>query len=121
MCCVFLLSLFFFRGAAQVGKGSLISTLLMTTFNDRVPPVVGEVRIPPESSPEQVVTVIVDTSSRPEDEETRKAALQRAPRALRLLLRISVEKNMITRGRVGRVSYRIEFNSNVRVVIVTPS
>ena len=43
-----------------------------------------------------------------------KAALQRAPRALRLLLRMSVEKNMMAGGRVGAVS-RPNDSKKVRV------
>jgi GTPase SAR1 family protein len=46
------------------GKTSLIFTLLEDCFVDKVPPNIETVIIPPETSPDQVITAIVDYSRR---------------------------------------------------------
>eukprot|EP00126_Sphaerothecum_destruens_P008364 Sdes_comp20184_c0_seq1m13447 len=57
-------------GDPQVGKSSLITSLIREQFSEVVPPVVPEVTIPPEVSPEQVTTYIVDSSSDAADKQT---------------------------------------------------
>ncbi|KAI6184056.1 Mitochondrial Rho GTPase [Aphelenchoides bicaudatus] len=52
------------------GKTSIIFTLLEDCFVEKVPPNIETVVIPPETSPDQVVTAILDYSSRVHDNKT---------------------------------------------------
>lgn len=49
-------------GDDDVGKSTLITSLIKETFIDRVQPVVPEITLPPEVAPEGVITKIIDTS-----------------------------------------------------------
>ncbi|KAJ1656415.1 ERMES complex Ca(2+)-binding regulatory GTPase gem1 [Dispira simplex] len=65
-------------GDTGVGKSTLVTTLIKEMFFPNVQPVVPEVTIPPEVTPENVTTHIIDTSPRQEyrnqlDIEIRKA------------------------------------------------
>ncbi|CAG8763401.1 18740_t:CDS:10, partial [Dentiscutata erythropus] len=52
-----------------VGKSTLITSLIKETFVPNIQHVVPEVTIPPEVTPENVITHIVDSSARPEHRE----------------------------------------------------
>eukprot|EP01135_Chromosphaera_perkinsii_P008697 Nk52_evm30s1444 gene=Nk52_evmTU30s1444 len=65
-------------GDPQVGKSSLITSLIREQFIEDVPAVVPEVTIPPEVSPEQVTTYIVDSSSKPVDKDVLEEEIKRA-------------------------------------------
>eukprot|EP00127_Corallochytrium_limacisporum_P002507 Clim_evm64s128 gene=Clim_evmTU64s128 len=65
-------------GDPKVGKSSLITSLMREQFQDDVPPVVQELTIPPEVTPERVTTYIMDTSSSPSDKETLEESIKNA-------------------------------------------
>ena len=54
-------------GEAQVGKSSLISTLVSRHFSKDVPAVMHDVQIPREESEQNILTTIMDSSSSPLD------------------------------------------------------
>lgn len=49
-------------GDDDVGKSTLITSLIKEAFVDRVQAIVPEITLPPEVAPEGVITKIVDTS-----------------------------------------------------------
>lgn len=55
--------------AAGVGKTSLIVALVSEEFPEVVPPRAEEITIPPDVTPENVNTLIVDYSSREQSED----------------------------------------------------
>jgi len=57
-------------GDAGVGKTSLITTLIAERFQEKVAPVVPPVTIPPQATPDKVLTHIIDTSSKQSDYPT---------------------------------------------------
>eukprot|EP00735_Rhodelphis_limneticus_P011130 TRINITY_DN4188_c0_g1::TRINITY_DN4188_c0_g1_i1::g.2102::m.2102 TRINITY_DN4188_c0_g1::TRINITY_DN4188_c0_g1_i1::g.2102 ORF type:complete len:646 (+),score=151.71,sp/P0CO78/GEM1_CRYNJ/37.11/4e-139,Miro/PF08477.8/5.3e-20,Miro/PF08477.8/0.00085,EF_assoc_2/PF08356.7/1.8e-26,EF_assoc_2/PF08356.7/4.3e+03,Ras/PF00071.17/3.2e-20,Ras/PF00071.17/2.5,EF_assoc_1/PF08355.7/3e-14,EF-hand_1/PF00036.27/0.00013,EF-hand_1/PF00036.27/0.048,EF-hand_5/PF13202.1/0.00062,EF-hand_5/PF13202.1/0.15,EF-hand_7/PF13499.1/3.8e len=65
-------------GDAGVGKSSLITTLISEDFRDNVPPVLPEVVLPPELTADHVTVHIIDTSSRPADQQSLDKALEEA-------------------------------------------
>ncbi|KAJ9057019.1 ERMES complex Ca(2+)-binding regulatory GTPase gem1 [Entomophthora muscae] len=48
-------------GESGVGKSTLVTTLIKDSFVSQVQPLVPEVTIPPEATPEKVTTHIIDT------------------------------------------------------------
>ncbi|CAG8726224.1 8014_t:CDS:2, partial [Cetraspora pellucida] len=56
-------------GDDGVGKSTLIMSLIKETFVPNIQHVISEVTIPPEVTPENVITHIVDSSARPEHRE----------------------------------------------------
>ncbi|KAJ2776989.1 ERMES complex Ca(2+)-binding regulatory GTPase gem1 [Coemansia javaensis] len=62
----------------DVGKSTLVTALIKETFVANVQAVVPEVTIPPEVTPENVTTHIVDTSSKSEDHEVLETELRKA-------------------------------------------
>lgn len=65
-------------GDDGVGKSSIITSLIKESFVNHVPHVVPEVTIPPEVTPENVTTSIVDTSSNPKSRSHLLSQLTRA-------------------------------------------
>ncbi|ORX38936.1 P-loop containing nucleoside triphosphate hydrolase protein [Kockovaella imperatae] len=65
-------------GDDGVGKSSIITSLIKESFVSNVQPVVPEVTIPPEVTPENVTTSIVDTSSNPKSRPHLLTQLTRA-------------------------------------------
>ncbi|KAK9829241.1 hypothetical protein WJX72_004718 [[Myrmecia] bisecta] len=62
-------------GDEGVGKTSLITAAATESFPDNPPPVLPPARLPPESTPENVPIVLIDTSSRVEDKQTLETAV----------------------------------------------
>ncbi|KAJ1992031.1 ERMES complex Ca(2+)-binding regulatory GTPase gem1 [Coemansia spiralis] len=65
-------------GDGGVGKSTLVTALIKETFIVNVQSVVPEVTIPPEVTPENVTTHIIDTSSKGEDQEVLETELRKA-------------------------------------------
>ncbi|PWN37582.1 P-loop containing nucleoside triphosphate hydrolase protein [Meira miltonrushii] len=65
-------------GDDDVGKSTLITSLIKEEFVSRVQQVVPEITLPPEVAPEGVVTKIVDTSSTPDRRLHLETELRRA-------------------------------------------
>ncbi|KND04037.1 small GTP-binding protein domain [Spizellomyces punctatus DAOM BR117] len=65
-------------GDEQVGKSTLITSLIKETFVPNIQHVVPEVTIPPEWTREKVTTRIVDSSPRPENREQLDTEVRRA-------------------------------------------
>lgn len=65
-------------GDDDVGKSTLITSLIKEEFVSRVQQVVPEITLPPEVAPEGVVTKIVDTSSTPDKRLHLETELRRA-------------------------------------------
>ncbi|RXK38758.1 mitochondrial Rho GTPase 1 [Tremella mesenterica] len=65
-------------GDDGVGKSSIITSLIKESFVSNVPHVVPEVTIPPEVTPENVTTSIVDTSANPRSRPHLLSQLTRA-------------------------------------------
>ncbi|KAJ2334745.1 ERMES complex Ca(2+)-binding regulatory GTPase gem1, partial [Coemansia sp. RSA 2673] len=60
------------------GKSTLVTALIKETFIVNVQAVVPEVTIPPEVTPENVTTHIIDTSSKGDDQEILETELRKA-------------------------------------------
>ncbi|KAI9207509.1 P-loop containing nucleoside triphosphate hydrolase protein [Polychytrium aggregatum] len=65
-------------GDDQVGKSTLITSLIKETFVPNIQHVVPEVTIPPEWSRDKVTTRIVDSSSRADNREQLEAEIRKA-------------------------------------------
>ncbi|RKP07064.1 EF hand associated-domain-containing protein [Thamnocephalis sphaerospora] len=65
-------------GDDGTGKSTLIMSLIKETFIPNVQHVVPEVTIPPEITPENVTTYIVDSSARPENRDHLENEIRRA-------------------------------------------
>ncbi|PIA15350.1 mitochondrial Rho GTPase [Coemansia reversa NRRL 1564] len=65
-------------GDGGVGKSTLVTALIKETFIVNVQAVVPEVTIPPEVTPENVTTHIIDTSSKSEDHDSLETELRKA-------------------------------------------
>ncbi|RUS16020.1 mitochondrial Rho GTPase [Endogone sp. FLAS-F59071] len=65
-------------GDDGVGKSTLITSLIKESFIPNIQHVVPEVTIPPEVTPENVTTHIVDSSTRPENQETLELEIRKA-------------------------------------------
>ncbi|KAJ2861921.1 ERMES complex Ca(2+)-binding regulatory GTPase gem1 [Coemansia aciculifera] len=65
-------------GDGGVGKSTLVTALIKETFIVNVQAVVPEVTIPPEVTPENVTTHIIDTSSKGDDQEILETELRKA-------------------------------------------
>lgn len=65
-------------GDPDVGKSTLITSLVKEAYVAKVQKVVPPITLPPEVAPEAVVTKIVDTSSSPEHRANLEAELRRA-------------------------------------------
>ncbi|KAI8320016.1 mitochondrial Rho GTPase [Martensiomyces pterosporus] len=65
-------------GDDGVGKSTLVTALIKETFVVNVQSVVPEVTIPPEVTPENVTTHIIDTSTKAEDQEILETELRKA-------------------------------------------
>ncbi|KAI9137023.1 EF hand associated-domain-containing protein [Paraphysoderma sedebokerense] len=65
-------------GDDGVGKSTLITSLIKEQFVPNIQHVVPEVTIPPEVTPENVTTHIVDSSARPENREQLSAEIRKA-------------------------------------------
>lgn len=65
-------------GDPDVGKSTLITSLVKEAYVSKVQKVVPPITLPPEVAPEAVVTKIVDTSSSPEHRNNLEAELRRA-------------------------------------------
>ncbi|KAL7747724.1 ERMES complex Ca(2+)-binding regulatory GTPase gem1 [Sorochytrium milnesiophthora] len=65
-------------GDDGVGKSTLITSLIKEQFVANIQHVVPEVTIPPEVTPENVTTHIVDSSSRPENREQLETEIRKA-------------------------------------------
>ncbi|OZJ02426.1 Mitochondrial Rho GTPase 1, partial [Bifiguratus adelaidae] len=65
-------------GDDGVGKSTLITSLIKETYISNIQHVVPEVTIPPEVTPENVTTHIVDTSARPENREQLETEIRKA-------------------------------------------
>lgn len=65
-------------GDPDVGKSTLITSLVKEAYVAKVQKVVPPITLPPEVAPEAVVTKIVDTSSSPEHRGNLEAELRRA-------------------------------------------
>ncbi|CAJ0864264.1 5117_t:CDS:10 [Entrophospora sp. SA101] len=61
-----------------VGKSTLITSLIRETFVPNIQHVVPEVTIPPEVTPEKVITHIVDSSSRSENRDQLENEIKKA-------------------------------------------
>ncbi|KAN0064984.1 ERMES complex Ca(2+)-binding regulatory GTPase gem1 [Thecaphora frezii] len=65
-------------GDPEVGKSTLITSLVKEAYVTKVQKVVPHITLPPEVAPEGVVTKIVDTNSSPEHRSNLEAELRRA-------------------------------------------
>ncbi|KAJ3071155.1 ERMES complex Ca(2+)-binding regulatory GTPase gem1 [Podochytrium sp. JEL0797] len=65
-------------GDAQVGKSTIITSLIKEAFVANIQHVVPEVTIPPEWTRERVTTRIVDSSARPENKDQLEAEIRKA-------------------------------------------
>jgi len=65
-------------GDDGVGKSTLITSLIKETFVSELQHVVPEVTIPPEVTPENVTTHIVDSSARSDNREQLKTEIKKA-------------------------------------------
>ncbi|ORX72947.1 mitochondrial Rho GTPase [Linderina pennispora] len=65
-------------GDDGVGKSTLVTALIKETFIANVQAVVPEVTIPPEVTPENVTTHIIDTSPKADDQEVLETELRKA-------------------------------------------
>ncbi|KAJ1678026.1 ERMES complex Ca(2+)-binding regulatory GTPase gem1, partial [Spiromyces aspiralis] len=65
-------------GDEGVGKSTLITTLIKEEFISDIQPTMPEVTIPPEITPENVTTHIIDTSAKPEHRDQLVTELRKA-------------------------------------------
>ncbi|WFD34054.1 ERMES complex Ca(2+)-binding regulatory GTPase gem1 [Malassezia cuniculi] len=65
-------------GDAGVGKSTLVTSLVKDCFVDKVQDTVPEISLPPDVSPDGVLTKIIDTSTRPEFRDRLESELRRA-------------------------------------------
>ncbi|KAF8938460.1 mitochondrial Rho 1 [Dissophora ornata] len=65
-------------GDDGVGKSTLITSLIKESYVANVQHVIPEVTIPPEVTPDNVTTHIVDTSTRPEHRDTLESEIRKA-------------------------------------------
>ncbi|KAF9303061.1 ERMES complex Ca(2+)-binding regulatory GTPase gem1 [Mortierella antarctica] len=65
-------------GDNGVGKSTLITSLIKESFVANVQHVIPEVTIPPEVTPDNVTTHIVDSSTRPENRDTLESEIRKA-------------------------------------------
>ncbi|KAG9306215.1 hypothetical protein G9A89_016119 [Geosiphon pyriformis] len=65
-------------GDDGVGKSTLITSLIKEVYVPNIQHVVPEVTIPPEITPENVTTHIVDSSARPENRDTLEMEIRKA-------------------------------------------
>jgi Ras family protein T1 len=75
---LFFLSLTSSGWTAGVGKTSLIVALVSEEFPEQVPPRAEEITIPPDVTPENVNTLIVDFSTREQSEEELHEEIRKA-------------------------------------------
>jgi len=65
-------------GDDKVGKSSIVTSLIKDSFIPNVQHVIPEVTIPPEVTPENIVTYIVDSSAHPENREQLNSEIRKA-------------------------------------------
>lgn len=65
-------------GDEGVGKSTIITSLIKESFIPNVQHIVPEVTIPPETTPENITTYIVDTGSKPDDRPHLESEVRKA-------------------------------------------
>ena len=85
-------------GEAQVGKSSLISTLVSRHFSKDVSTVMHDVQIPREESEQNILTTIMDSSSSPLD---RPALEERIRNEADVVILVYAADNPFTLDRIG--------------------
>ncbi|KZV73774.1 mitochondrial Rho GTPase [Peniophora sp. CONT] len=65
-------------GDEGVGKSTIVTSLIKESFLEQVQHIVPEVTIPPEVTPENVTTYIVDSGARPEDRQLLEMEIRKA-------------------------------------------
>ena len=103
-------------GDAGVGKSTLITSLVKDCFVDKVQEVVPGITLPPDVSPEGVLTKIVDTSGSGEHREHQENELRRAN--VILLVYSVVDSESLERIPSYWLPYVRSLGINVPVVLV---
>ncbi|KAJ2905620.1 Mitochondrial Rho GTPase 1 [Zalerion maritima] len=102
-------------GDEGTGKSSLIATLIRDVFvPSRIQPVLPQITLPPNvATPENVTTVIVDTSARPQDRNT----LRREIRKCNVILLVYADHFSYERVALFWMPYFRSLGVNVPVVL----